>query len=102
MLLHGIMWLSIFLTIIFLNIKAKNFVKKRAEERIYYPYEPLPDIVHQISPKIPLHIPDYTILITGVYATIQYFTLELDNLSLNCFAIKFECLAFFNHKSFVI
>ena len=43
---------------IFLNAISANLVKKRAEKLLPEPYTPLPDIIHQYTPKIPMIIPD--------------------------------------------
>ena len=85
-------YLSIFLTIIFLNIKAKNFVKKKAEEIMIHPYEPLPDTIHLISPKIFLHTGDYIMFITSIYTIFQYFTIGLNDWLLNVHCLMYSLL----------
>lgn len=85
-------YLSIFLTIIFLNIKAKNFVKKKAEETMIHPYEPLPDTIHLVSPKIPLHTGDYIMFITSIYTIFQYFSIGLNDWLLNVHCLMYSLL----------
>ena len=41
------------------NTISSFYVKKKAEKLLNEPYEPLPDILHSILPKINTLIPDY-------------------------------------------
>jgi len=65
---------------IVLNYIAAKRVKKIAENRLDYPYKPLPDIVHDCEylPEINTHIPDYILGITGVITIIKYIYLPSD------------------------
>ena len=82
----------IFTIIAWLNTRAKNYVKKKAEEIITYPYEPLPDLIHQVFPKLPIYTPDCSILLIGIYTIIQHITYELNNLTLNIYCLMFSLL----------
>jgi len=58
-LVHGLLLLLIGAI---LNIIAANKVHHLAELRLSDPYTPLPDLIHDYLPKIPILIPDYFLL----------------------------------------
>jgi len=45
-----------------MNIMSSIYVRNRAEKLLKDPYIPLPDIIHDTFPKIPILIPDYFLL----------------------------------------
>jgi|APSaa5957512535_1039671.scaffolds.fasta_scaffold40404_4 hypothetical protein len=59
----------------FSNAVSAFRVKKRAESRLINPYIPLPDLVHDYFPNIPLLIPDYFLLFCTSLAIIYYNSL---------------------------
>ena len=48
-----------------LNMLTVSNVRKRAELLLTNPYVPLPDIIHNNVPKIPIFIPDYFLWLCG-------------------------------------
>ena len=43
---------------VFMNAWSGNYMRKRAESRLSHPYTPLPDVLHDCFPKIPVMVPD--------------------------------------------
>ena len=54
------------------NFITGNLVRKRAEERLAHPYTPLPDLLHDSFPKIPVLIPDFFLLICIILVIYNY------------------------------
>ena len=46
-----------------MNCISSQYVKQKAETLLTQPYQPLPDIIHNIFPQINVLIPDYFLLI---------------------------------------
>ena len=46
------------ITSFFSNIESSKYVKKRAESQMKYPYESLPDIIHNNLQPLPFYYPD--------------------------------------------
>jgi len=57
---------------IYLNSISSKLVKLKAEKRLKNPYDPLPDIIHDIFPKINLHIPDLLLILIFIYSLYKY------------------------------
>ena len=45
------------------NCAAAAIAHARATRYLAHPYKPLPDVLHQILPRLPMHTPDYCLLI---------------------------------------
>lgn len=58
-----------------MNSIAGVYVRMRAEERLENPYTPLPDLLHDWVPKIPILIPDYFLLWCTALALYNYSSL---------------------------
>ena len=58
-----------------LNAITVGKVRKRAELLLIEPYLPLPDIIHNNIPKIPMFIPDYFLFICGGVTMFNYNSL---------------------------
>jgi hypothetical protein len=53
---------------VFMNAWSGNYMRKRAESRLANPYTPLPDMLHDCFPKIPLLVPDLFLFICMMLA----------------------------------
>jgi len=58
-----------------LNILASIHVRKKAELLLTNPYLPLPDLIHNNVPKIPVLIPDYFLFTCGCVTIFNYNSL---------------------------
>jgi len=56
---------------IYLNFKSAKRCKQNAELYLVNPYLPVYDILHKFMPRIPLHVPDYLILLSTIFAFIK-------------------------------
>lgn len=59
----------------YLNIIAAVRVRKKAELLLKNPYLPLPDLIHNNVPKIPMLIPDFFLFICGGIGIFNYNSL---------------------------
>jgi hypothetical protein len=71
----------------YLNIIAVTHIRKKAELLLPNPYLPLPDIIHNNFPKIPIHIPDYFLFICFWIAIFNYNYLNNIEKNLLCIGI---------------
>jgi len=70
-----------------LNIIAAMRIRKKAELLLKNPYTPLPDIIHNNFPKIPLFIPDYFLFICFSIALFNYNSLVNIEKNLLCLGL---------------
>ena len=71
--IHITQYLMISLSV-FLNKIAARRVRSVAETRLESPYLPLPDLGHDMLPKLPLHLPDYLLVASIVlFSSRLYF-----------------------------
>ena len=59
------------ITSFFSNIESSKYVKKRAESQMKYPYESLPDIIHNNLQPLPFYYPDRFMCFLIFLTTIQ-------------------------------
>ena len=60
------------ISVCLLNIISGQIVKKRAHLKFTNPYKPLPDLLHNILPIIPFHIPDYFLIYSIIVVLYNY------------------------------
>ena len=70
---------------LFANLIAGQYVRKRAEERLAHPFTPLPDLLHDCFPNIPVFAPDYFLLACVV--VVVYYRSSLVEFEKNALAI---------------
>jgi len=90
---YFIIWGS---TIVYLNYLASGFASKRAKR---IPDQPLPDILHEILPRLNNHIPDHLLLLCVIYIFMYRFPVSSSNIIrlLTCLTVRpiFICLTSF-------
>tara|TARA_S200000501_G_C20327672_1_gene527347 strand:- start:19 stop:555 length:537 start_codon:yes stop_codon:yes gene_type:complete len=84
----------LFIIVLFLNIISSSKVKIKAECLLKNPYTPLPDLIHNIIPKIPTKIPDYFLFICIFITIFNYKTLLNIKKNLLCISLCFIVRSF--------
>lgn len=72
------MYIVALLTVFSINVLAHTFARHRAEAVMVEPYTPLPDLVHEIIPKIPKYSPDYAMALVILYSLYSQIYIELE------------------------
>ena len=80
----------IFIVSVIMNIYGSMKSKKIAESRLKFPYEPLPDIIHDYTSKIDIHIPDYMLFVVFFFAIIKLYTVNTINIYLNILSYTYS------------
>ena len=83
------------ITSFFSNIESSKYVKKRAESQMKYPYESLPDIIHDNFPPIYFYTPDRFLMILSAISIIYVNSLLEIYKNLLCLGICLFIRSFF-------
>ena len=73
-------------------MKQQKENKRIAELWFEQPYQPVYDIVHECTPKISIHVPDYLLGIISIGTIIKYIILSSSNLYLNLTCLTYSLL----------
>ena len=68
---------------LFTNTISAYYVRQHAEKRLQSPYTPLPDLLHDFFPKIPVFIPDYFLFLC--FVGLSY--IEIDKFETNMLTV---------------
>lgn len=69
------------IAVVFVNHLASKFASKRA---LLIQDKPLPDILHDVFPKIHYHLPDYLLLLCFLYTYFKFQIHDIDIVRLLC------------------